>query len=179
MTKRDILSIALKILGITSIMNAVFSIHSIGLGISMLLDRAKNPGTQDYNAYWFIGSTIVSLILWLIIAYILLRRGDLIAKKLIHDNAVIPLLGEHEWEKPVFILSIRIVGVVCLIRGIQQFVRFLPQLITSMERHNIGDIGTFAWGETISAIVLLVIGAYLLSGGRHLVEFAYREKQLK
>ncbi|MBI4243285.1 MAG: hypothetical protein HY606_04265 [Planctomycetes bacterium] len=172
MTKRDILSVAFKILGVVSIMRVVLGIPTIGMSISMAFQQPKHE--QYFNPYWFLGTTSISLILNLAMAYILLRWGDLIAKKLIRDDAVISLLRKGEWEKPIFMLSLRIMGVVCLVKSVPGLIKILPDLISVRRYQGATIYHTEVSG--IGAIVVLIIGLYLISGGKHLAEFAYREK---
>lgn len=173
MTKRDILSVALKILGIISVMYAVEYINGIGMGLGMIFQQ-PGPG-QNFNPYWFLGSMTLTAFLSIAIAYILLRWGDLIAQKLVRDDSAILALGSSQWERPIFMLSLRIIGVVCLIKGIPELVRVLSELSFRSKYQGIirlSDIGP----SIIGAIVFLIIGVYLISGGKHLVEFAYGEK---
>lgn len=169
MTKRDIISISLKILGVFSIIYAVRQIPNIAYWISFVISQP----TLNSTSFWYLFGTIVSLILALVVAYILLRWGDSISKKLMREDSEIPALGEKEWEEAFFKLSLRIVGVVCLTRGI-------PGLFDSLTRLTfLGEEQRFfppqIWGGFISTIVLLVIGVYLISGAKRLVKLVLRE----
>ncbi len=66
-------------------------------------------------------------------------------------------------------LSLRIIGVVCLIRGIPELVKLLANLAWRYQ-------GPYLWSGIISAIVFLIIGGYLILGGRRLAKFAFRER---
>jgi hypothetical protein len=169
MTKRDILSISLKILGVFSIIYAARQIPNIAYWISLVISQP----TLNLASFWYLFGTITSIILALVVAYILLRWGDSISKRLMREDSEIPALGKKEWEEAVFKLSMRIVGVVCLTRGI-------PGLFNSLTRLPfLGDEQRFfpaqIWGGLISAIVLLIIGVYLISGAKRFVKLVLRE----
>ncbi len=169
MTKRDIFSISLKILGVFSIIYALRQIPNIAYWIAfVILQPALNS-----TSFWYLFGTVASLILALVVAYILLRWGDSISKRLMREDSEIPAFGELKWEKAVFKLSMRIVGVVCLTRGI-------PGLFNSLTRLTLsGDEQRFfppqIWGGLISVIVLLIIGVYLISGAKRFVKLVLRE----
>lgn len=173
MTKRDIFSVALKILGVVSIMRVVESVLVIGMGLATIFGEPKQI-MDFYNPHWFLWTGIVSFILWLIMSYLLLRWGDLFAQKLIHDESIISLSDREQWEKPVFILSLKVIGVVCLVMGLPRLIDFFFDFAVrhwhqkSLTSSNIN----------VNAIVLVIFGVYLISGGRHLVEFVYRGKTI-
>lgn len=173
MTKRDILSVAFKILGIISVMYAMEYMNGIGLGLGMIFQQ-PGPG-QNFNPYWFLGTMILSAFLYIAIAYILLRWGDLIAKKFVREDSAISILDPSQWERPIFMLSLRIIGVVCLIKGVPELVKVLSELAFRGKYQGIISLPHIGSG-IIGAIVFLIIGVYLISGGKHLVKFAYRKK---
>ncbi len=168
MTKRDILSISLKILGVFSIIYAVRQIPYIALTISMFIPQSG----QGLSSIWYLIGIITSIILAFVIAYILLRWGDSIAKKLVRKDSKIPSLNEKEWEKPIFILSLRVVGVLCLIRGIQELIKYLIRFTSLGEKP--GFLTAQNWGGVISTIVVLIISVYLISGAKKFVKFLLR-----
>jgi uncharacterized membrane protein len=169
MTKRDVLSISLKIVGVYSVIYAVRLIPNFALAISMVFQQSR----QNPSSFWFLAWSITAFVLALAATYILLRWGDSIAKKLIKENSEISAFAAKDWEKSILNLSLRIIGVVCLIRGI-------PELFNSLIRlTSLGAEQRFVspnyWGGLISAIVLLIIGAYLISGGKKLIKFTLPE----
>ena len=84
MTKRDILSIAFKILGVILIIQIHAVIFTPGNGTAIrMLSQLSN---SDINPYWFLVEWIVSIILLLIMVCTLFRWGDAIAKKLIKKD---------------------------------------------------------------------------------------------
>ena len=174
MTKRDILSIAFKILGVISIMRVIESVFAIGMGFAWRLGKPEVL-TEYYDPQWFLWTGILAFVLWLAIAYFLLRWGDLFAEKLIRYDSVMPLPDNDQWERPVFILSLKVIAVVCLAMGIPRLIDSLFDLILSATGHwhqkspSVSNIN-------VNAIVLVIFGLYLISGGRRLVEFVFRKR---
>ncbi|MFH0803068.1 MAG: hypothetical protein V2A78_11895 [bacterium] len=133
--------------------------------------------------YVFLAAYILEVILSLVFAYILLRWGDFIAGKLVPaDSEILSLDAEELKRRPVFILALKIIGVFCLILGIPQLAKVLAVLTFGGNKQVIIQGGAIyppalcnQSGEIASALVFLIIGGYLISGGRHLVEFAFKE----
>jgi len=171
MTKRDVLSLALKILGVYSIIFAVRQIPNLVFAMSVL---GPQPSSSP-APIWFLSSAAAPFFLSLIIAYILLRRGDSMAQKLIKEDKDIPSLSHMDWESLFFILSLRIAGVVCLLRGLPQLSNTLIRL-SSLEEAQ-GVMSASHWGSLISAIVLLILGVYLLFGAKGFARFVLKDKK--
>jgi len=171
MTKRDVLSLALKILGIYSIIFAVRQITNVVFALRM----AGGQPSSSPAPIWFLTGTVAPFFLSLIIAYILLRRGDLIALKLIKDDKDIPSLSSMDWESLIFILFLRIAGVVCLIRGLPQLSNSLIRLRPLKEAQ--GLMSSSNLGSLISVIVLLILGIYLLLGAKGFARFVLKKKK--
>lgn len=182
MTKRDIFSISLKFLAVLCLLYAAMAIpRFISLG-GMLFQ----PIRQGFMPYVFLAAEILETILSLVFAYILLRWGDFIAGKLVPaDSEILSLDAEELKRRPVFILALKIIGVVCLIQGIPQLAQVLAVLSFGGNKQVIIQGGAIyppalgnQSGEIASALVLLIIGGYLISGGRYLVEFAFRKNKI-
>ncbi len=90
-------------------------------------------------------------------------------------DSKIPSLNEKEWEKPIFILSLRVVGVLCLIRGIQELIIYLIRFTSLGEKP--GFLTAQNWGGVISTIVVLIISVYLISGAKKFVKFLLRQEE--
>jgi hypothetical protein len=172
MTKRDVLSISLKIVGVYSVIYAVRQIPNIALAMSMVSAQSR----QNSYSFWYIAWSITSFILALAATYILLRWGDLIAKKLVKENSEISALALKDWEKPIFNLSLRIIGVICLVRGIPESFNNLIRLTSLGEEQRY--FSPNYWGGLISGIILLIIGVYLISSGKKLIKLALPESRI-
>lgn len=173
MTKRDVLSLALKISGVYSVIFAVHQIPSVTLWLSMMVSPARSSSSPI--ALFF--STVAGIFLILVAAYILLRWGDSIARILIKEDKNIPTFGSMDWERLFFILSLRIAGVICLIRGLPQLSNTFIRLRPMKEAQ--GSMSPGNWGSLISVIVLLILGVYLLLGAEGFARFVLKEKKPK
>lgn len=169
MTKRDVLSVAFKIIGVSGIMYAILSLPQIFISIGGIRHRENFMGI---NPYWLLMTTLIYPILLVCISYLLIKFSDIFAEKLIAKDAEVPTIGIVQWEKPIFILANKIIGVICLTRGIPSLVRFAVKL--SKWRYE--NIPAYDLGDFLSAIALIILGIYLLSGGKKIIEFAYKEK---
>ena len=126
------------------------------------------PQGSVYSAQYLALGTL-PFFLTLVIGYILLKWGDSIARKLIRVDSEVPAF-DAQWEMPAFTLALRVVGVLCLTRIIstlQSSFRYLGQPAVINIRTLTG---------IIAAVAYLLIGVYLISGGKHLVKLAFRKR---
>ena len=167
MTKRDVLGIALKILGIYMLVGIVAYLAKLPMTILIVM-----RGGQWYPMPpWFVGLLTGLPILSIAAAYIVLRWGDVIASRLVPEDSQLSPIGTPDWERPVFVLSLRIAGVMCLIRGLQEWPRFIVPLVYGVRPARVAS-----W-EVIAAVIPLLLGGYLISGGKHLVQFLFRQPE--
>lgn len=171
MTKRDVLSIALKIVGMLAVMWAILLVPAVGFGIRALFQEPS----ADVHTYWYFLSSITTLILLLIMAYVLLRWSDSIASRVVRQDSTLTISGHAGWEKSVFTVALRIVGVVFLVRGIPELVELVEQLLAGW-----GFTGFRAFyyptGIT-SALLLVILGFYLLFDGTLFIDIAFRKQK--
>jgi len=175
MTKRDVLSVACKILGLTCILYVILAAPGIVGFIPWAFEqvrRGSSGSMPDLTPFYQLAALVGGALLWLVAAYVLLRFGDAIAARLVRVDAPLPSVGTSEWEKPVFVMAARIVGLACLARGIPVLARPLAAMAFQVTYRPGGNMDT--WAGLISGTALLAFGAYLLSGGKHLVQFAFR-----
>jgi len=166
MTKQDVLSISLKILGVVYITRAVLYVPMIGYFI-------LPQGSVDSTRYRTLGlpspgfTVILPFFLILVIGYILLKWGDSIARKLIRVDSEVPAF-DAQWEMPAFTLALRVIGVFCLTRIISTLQSSFSWQPAEMDISYLVGI--------IAAAAYLLIGVYLIAGGKHLVKFAFRKQ---
>jgi hypothetical protein len=172
MTKRDVLSVALKVLGVWSIVHSTSLLLLMGISLDMLLRNPKPDPSYRVQFIW--GG--VGFVLALFAAYVLLHYGDGIARRLVPVDSGLAALGATEWEKPLFVLSLRIIGALCVVRGISNWVRPVALLVVQARYAEARDV--YDWADVIAATLYVLLGAYLISGGRHLVEFAFRTERI-
>lgn len=165
MTKRDVLSVALKIIGVICMLYAIFD---ISFGLSALSWQSRSR--EETGFHWLVAAAIAAPVLLFCMAYVLLKWGDAIANRLIRDDAQLPTVGAGQWEKPVFSLAMRILGAVSIMRTVSLLLRELAR--TPFRAFFMAH----SWGDIAGLAVILLIGLYLLFGARHIVEFLFREK---
>jgi hypothetical protein len=169
MTKRDILSISFKVLGVVCLIYAAAMLPAIGIYIGSTVNKSSILG----NPYWALALAVASWASVVAIAVFLLRRGDWMAERLVPTDSPVSttVTDVRQWERSAFILSVKVIGVVCLTKGLPQLVNGL----VDVARRGGPAPGRF-WYLThrfVGPIVLLALGAYLISGGKHLVRFAF------
>jgi len=171
MKKRDALAIALRIVGIYCVAQALMLLTQLPIALRFVFAERMPPGL---NRPWYVGLSIAPPILTLGLACVLLRWAGCIAGKLVREDDEISVPAATGWERPVFVLSLRIVGVVCLVRGLPALVRTLAQF-TLTGQYRVG-MTSYVRAEIIADLVILGLGAYFISGGKHLVHFVFRQR---
>jgi hypothetical protein len=176
MTKRDILSVAFKIMGVLFAANAIMYVPWT---LMALLNLAENRPTRVHEAlnvslYWSWAAALAAPILMFCIGYVLLTLAEPIADRLARGDTEVLSLGlGPRWEQAIFSVSMRIVGVLLLARGIPDLVSwrlfFRPWFIQRPI-----DVRGLLF-DLIRPLLTLIIGAYLLTGARHLLRFLFRE----
>jgi|GEM_PF-3174396 len=173
MTKRNILSISLKILGVITLIYTVVFIPNIGMAISLLFVPHESVYTL-YATRWHFVSALLFPILTFLSGFVLLKWGDAITKILIREDTKIDAKPTEDWEKRIFLLSLKIIGVIWFIRGVPDLIKAIGEVVMrwyiyyAMTSHIIGVV--------IGSCLSLSIGIYLLIDGRHFVKLAFRER---
>jgi hypothetical protein len=171
MTKRDVLSIAFKIMGVSFIYTAITTFPQMGIFIS---SYGRGDSSLYSNIFIIIGFILYPL--WLLgFAYVFFRFGDSMAELLLPADAELPPMDINQQHKPIFSLALRIFGVLCLTRGIPEIASFLTRLFQFQYER----LSPYDFANGISGVVLLVLGGYLITGGKWLVDFAFKEKPRK
>jgi len=172
MTKRDILSISLKLIGIYCLSVIIISFPIIWNDISFVFNY-KHFGINPYA--YFIGF-MISRGWQLGLAYILCRYSDSIAERLIPNDSEISLGDINQFEKSLFSVSLIIIGAGCLAVVVPNIIRTLTKLYSGKPGYNYGQVPSYNFEKVIGPIALLAFGGYLLTGGEHLVAFAFKKK---
>lgn len=173
MTKRDVLSIAFKILGVIMLMYTVLLIPNIGMAIGMLFQTPPD-NYQSYLKLWHFTITVTWPVFSFVMGCILLKWGNKIATRLVKEDKEISAKVGEDWEKKIFILSLRIIGVIWLIRGIPDLIKSIGELI--MRWYIYYYSFSHIIGVILGASVSVILGIYLIVGGEYLVELAFRER---
>jgi len=168
MTKRDILSVAFKIMGVLLAASAILFMPIYLMTFVGFAGRERMP----LSPYWYWAAAAASPVVTLCVAYLLLRFSDAMAGRLAaRDNGVFSVGLAAGWEKAVFGLSLRIAGAGIVARGIPDLIR---SALSRRLFQGFVDVGTLLF-DVVHPLLTLIIGAYLLTGAKHLVRFLFRE----
>jgi hypothetical protein len=165
MRNQDILSITLKIVGIWFLGYFILSIQELIISTSMFF--TEHPVISPIT---YLCTTIVGMLCDLVIGICLLRYSDIISAKLIKSDKEIHLdIGEN-WEYRVFSLILKVIGIICLTKGI-------PQLCSAVA--NIARTGVYIISDSnlYTAIPYIAIGIYLLLSGKLIINLAFRKRE--
>ena len=173
MTKRDVLSIAFKILGVVALMYTIVLIPNIGMAIRMLF-QSHPDNYQSYMSLWYFINTLVWPVGAFSMGYILIRWGDNIANKIVKDDKPLSMKVTEDWDKRIFNLALKIIGVIWLIKGIPELIKSIGELIMRwyVYYYSISHI----IGVIISGAVSLILGIYLIANGKYLIKLAFGEQ---
>ncbi|UCD04638.1 MAG: hypothetical protein JSV98_05830 [candidate division WOR-3 bacterium] len=173
MTKRDILSISFKILGVVCIMYTIVLIPSIGMAIGMLLGQQESEYAR-YAVKWHFFITVLFPIFTSLFGLLLLKWGDAIASRLIREDTRIEITPTDDWERRVFCLSMKIIGLIWLIRAIPDLIKAIGELTMRWNFYYYSVPQAFV--VLLAAVLSLLIGLYLLLDGRYLLKLAFGRK---
>ena len=182
MTKRDILSVGLKIVGVILLIYAVRGIPQVVSTVMFYL-TGNFPGLENPGVYAWI--TVGSLILNIVLAGVLVGFADGIARRLVREDREMSIPSVD--ERPLFGLALRVIGIVLVVQAIPDLLQLFaaPAL---QAKHVEGTLGwqsyeefwtkawVGVWAEMIRAAASLILGVYLVTGARSLVDLLYPEK---
>jgi hypothetical protein len=171
MTERSLVSITCRVLGVVCLVYAATWLPRIGSYFGV----AAQQLSVGFDPYYAIALNVLFWILLVVAAVGLLQSGDRIARRLVPtDTTLLTTVADvRQWQRAVFALSVRVIGAVCVIRSLPQLALSVLQLAGRVRQAG-WNWGTWVTSITfIGAIVLLILGAYFISGGKHIVEFAY------
>ena len=172
MKTRDLLALALRVMGVWLIARCVLLLPSLGMTIRLFdpgfAGAMGPPRAVATTMLLFQGASLVILAL---LAYVLLRYAEGVAALLAPEGeAVGPLLPAAAWESTLFTVGARLVGLVLLVYYLPATLLGLlslpfPQLagVPGAVRHLVDDRV-----QLIINLVTSVAGAYLLCGAQHL-----------
>ena len=169
-SKRDILEISCKVLGLVCL---IWAVGAIPHAISAVVRLAKH-GSSGANEpiLWWLPRMIAMPVVYIVSAFLLLKCSKGIALLLIREDGPVQVEVGKDWQSSLYTLCLRVVGAVVLVRGIPQLIRILPQVIF---RHRLAPpIPPTIWGELISAIVYLVLGIYFIGGAKLIARIALK-----
>jgi hypothetical protein len=168
MTKREVLSTAFKIIGVICFMLAVRDIPNIAF---LLIKYTRNIYLENIVR---IIPTILTPILYFIISFYLFKSSDTLTAKLIDNNAELFAFGIGQTAEDVYIIALKVVGLVFLIKASFELIESIFYWVTLSR--NLGIVDPFPW-NTLRAVITLLLSHYLITGGNWFVKIAFREKK--
>ena len=142
--------------------------------MSSLLLYFQDQGSYSFSIIAQIQSTILWMIIYLVLGFLLLKYSNILAAKLIKDGADLDINFPYDWEKRIFSIAVKVVGVISLIHGIADICPHFWEWSIDESRSTI-----FGMPRLGTALTNVAIGLYLLLGGAKLVRIAYRERKKK
>ncbi|HUX16001.1 MAG TPA: hypothetical protein VMW52_05980 [Phycisphaerae bacterium] len=194
MTRRDVLCVALIVTGVVALLYSTASLLTTLGSIVILLETVAGRGSPSYFLgirYYVLG--LVSPVLSLVAGVILLRYNEGLARALTSEGrpAVLSLLDG--WERSLFSLALRVIGVIWLLRYIPYVVRTLAlfttqfvqggqwpggwDALTEMIENAFKNAGGYGPQSLLASLIVLVIGIYFVTGAKHLVTFIFRKRK--
>ena len=182
MTKRDVLSVALKVVGIILLIYAVVGIPRTVIYVILMLSR-RVPGLLHHTLEAWL--QVAAAALFIILAGMLIGFADGIARKLVREDRELSIPRVD--ERPLFGVALRVIGVVLVVQAIPEVLRLLAEPALQV-KHGTGTLGwqlykefwtkhwVAHWAQTIQCAASLLLGLYLVAGARQFVDLLYRER---
>jgi len=136
MTKRSILSLASKIIGLVFLAEAIVAIPSVIQLVMMFWNPGVvNAGNPMPNALLYIGGLFLSFA----IASVLIGSSDWIARVLVSEDQEVALPDVKAHGRAILELACRIVGIVLLAQAIPAIVRLFAESALRTAMISAGD----------------------------------------
>lgn len=163
-TLRDVLAVSCKVLGLYFLVSAVTT--------SMILF----PNLVVFEGvFWRMNVAQSGIVVTNAVgAFLLLRYSERISCLLIREDKPVPDAGAPDWQRALFVLSMRVVGVVVILNAIKEVTVQLGNYgflrIASLTM----PIPASVWSEGLAAVMYLGLGLHLIGGGRLFVRLGER-----
>ena len=160
MTKRDILELAIKIIGIYMVILILSLIHMILISMSTLFKM------KETNNLLFIISYTISSIIYFIVAYNFIFRADSLANIICKEDKS---FGESNniQKETIQEIAFTVVGIYLIANALPKITDVIISIILQGRFKNIQYTRGFTY--IISSIVQIGIGIYLVLGSKGLV----------
>lgn len=179
MTKRDVVSIALKVFGVILIAQTVIS--SV-FYVQMVITAAQGNFSPKQSAGAMIASWICYLVISVVIGGYLVKNGDTLAGVLARDDAPIPAVDVKRDARSILALALVVYGVILIagsVTGLLSHIAktYLQASYTAQSQSGVSgallgyalrDMWVAGRTETIRAILGLLMGFYLAVRGSNL-----------
>ena len=165
MTKKDILIVANRILGIYLLIRAFELFQMVGMAIATLRQLSLE---EEIQGYWFLIGTLVPFLLLIVAAFCLIKWADPIATKLCYKDK------PHEIKKSIKKEEIQevafsAVGVFIIANALPRITQIIINFSYQGELLKRRLILS-GWSSLAGLIVQLIIGFFLIFGSKGLVQ---------
>lgn len=183
MAKRDVLSLALRVLGVVLIVQGIVGIPSVIASAVAIASQqwASGEPVSLLNVLNWVG-----IIVYVTVGIVLFFGGDAVARRLCSSQERIEL-PEALDASSIFTTGARIVGLVFALQAIRWLLGGLSKVAAStvqlagvtesdLPKAFSESLRPEGLASIISALVLLALSAYLVWGAPHLAKLIYRSE---
>lgn len=170
MTKKDLLSVASKVLGLYLIVVSLnIVIMSISTGISSFNYYMAQQGVlKALFEFLRILLVFIPLSLYFIGAFVLIKKSDVVAEKLCRNDEEKELKVNLE-KKDLIDFAFVLVGIGSIGRSLLELVMFFSNLANKL---NYGaEFAKHIWPQFFEFLILLLFGLFLIFGSKRLTDF--------
>ena len=160
MTKRDILELAIKIIGIYMIILILNFIHSILISIPWIFER------REHNSLLFLISYTISVLIYFIVAYHFIFRADSLANIICKEDKSLECNSSIQKET-IREIAFTIVGIYLIANALPKITDAIINIIQQGRFKNIQF--SFGFSHLVSSIVQIGIGIFLVLGSKGIV----------
>lgn len=165
MTKKDILSIACKIFGIYLLIRVLESFQLVAMAVSFLFQAPSI--VEDVTNIWFFISTVVPFLLFIAVAFCLIKWSDDIAEKLYGqrgENNIKDAIDKDTLQEIAF----SAIGVFIIAAALPE----IPQLVVNLSVQGPMREVAISGARLLSVkfILKIAIGAFLFFGSKNLIK---------
>ncbi len=165
MTKREIASLACKILAVYALLQIPQYLQSVYFFVVSLFTEVLSFG--DAHFQWTLSATFIPTLLYLVVGILLWRRSDALASRMVSDDR--PPEGQSTISgRAVSAIAFSIVGLVVIVHAIPRIARILSYLAfrPTMEFESRWTANVIA--ELTALGVQVILGAVLFMSSRGL-----------
>ncbi|MBN1899401.1 MAG: hypothetical protein JW827_11540, partial [Spirochaetes bacterium] len=162
MKKSELFAFICRILGLGFIIYTVLGFPQIAIAVSLLISDSL------LYSSWSLIFMIIFPVLSFVIAYILLKYGELLSRIFVKTDKKVSFMITERNERSLFTLVMRIIGIVCLIKGIASSVKVIAQMIFKSAYQKF--LSVYNITDVITALLFLLIGYYFFFGGKKIVD---------
>jgi uncharacterized membrane protein YhaH (DUF805 family) len=172
MTKRDTLSIGLRLLGLFQLFRLLLGIPGTVLSLASY-QQIVAQGYTRLSAVGYFAVSVFYILLMLVLALLILLRADRIAERLIPVDSEIPASNVAGFGKPILTVASQIIGVYMVATGIPDLAQVIAR---SHETMQFGDTLARSIYQTrnLETLATIVVGVLLVIGADYIAGLVYR-----